>query len=398
VVPGALALIGLVALTACQDGESAQALRDRLGVAGDDATAAAPTEYPSLYTVPPRPQLSYSVQQRRAIVEGLVADRELARYTDQVVRYRSGQSSLPPPPEPPRDVAAIDTEGLLEPAEPVPAPAAEAPAPPPVPSPYDDDSGFGGFGGFGNDEEDEDTLDNFVDDLARDPLEEQADEVGVPGAPEEPADEGEGLMDWLGGLFGAAEPEEPIGSAALAAVPAMQPAPVARSSPVAALPDAVPPQGSGIVIGEDGIAIEADRASASAGAPRADEAAAAAEIILPTPAKAELERDPAASPQGAAAVVASTPAGRILFAPQSAELPAGAGAQLEQVLAQAKAQGAVIRILGEAGLPALALDRARAVGLALVRAGVPADRVEVSPVGDAPSNRVDLFKAAQAMP
>jgi hypothetical protein len=424
--PGASLLVVLVALTACQDVDDPRALalaasRDRLEAARADGAAAAPTEYPSLYSVPPRPQLSYSVQQRRAIVEGLVADRELARYTDQVVRYRSGQSSLPPPPEPPRAVAAVDTEGLLEPAEPAAVPAAEAPAAPPVPSPYDDDAGFGGFGDFGNDEE-EDTLDSFVDDLAEDPLQEQADEVGVPGAQEEPADEDDGgFIDWLGGLFGKAEPEDPPGStsAALAAVPAMQPAPAAVSGPVPAPApaDARSPDGPRIAVGEDGIAIDADPASASGRATRTGELAAAEATILPPPAKAEaepdrpatpqdaaagvasapakvqVERDPPVAPQGAVAVVASTPAGRILFAPQSAELPAGAGAQLAQVLAQAKAQDAVIRILGEAGVPALALDRARAVGLALVGLGARAGDLEMTLAPDARGDQARLLLA-----
>ena len=396
--PGMIVLAAVVALTACQDIDGARApaltaTHDRPGAA---APAAAQTEYPSLYTVPPRPQLSYSVQQRRAIVDGLVADRELARYTDQVVRYRSGQSSLPPPPEPPREVAAIDTEGLLEPAAPAPVPAAQAPAAPPAPSPYDDDSGFGGFGDFGNDE-DEDTLDSFVDDLARDPLEEQADEVGVPGAEQEPADEDDGgLIDWLGGLFGAAEPEDPPGSPGLAAVPAMQPAPGAAAGPIPARADGVPPRPSpedpGIAVGAGGVAIDLDRESASA-VPRAAGEGAARAIILPTPAKAQPERALPAGAQGATAVAASTPAGRILFAPDSAELPAGAGAQLEQVLAEAEAQGAVIRILGEAGLPALALDRARAVGLALVGLGARASDLEMTLAPDARGDQARLLLA-----
>ena len=53
--------------------------------------------YPSLHTVPPRPQLTYTVEQRRAIVDMLVADRANARYTEEVVRYRAGLSSEPPP-------------------------------------------------------------------------------------------------------------------------------------------------------------------------------------------------------------------------------------------------------------------------------------------------------------
>ena len=68
--------------------------------------------------MPPRPQLSYSVQQRRAIVDGLVADREHARYTEQVVRYRTGRSSLPPPPAPPPVVVPdVPVEPAATPAE-----------------------------------------------------------------------------------------------------------------------------------------------------------------------------------------------------------------------------------------------------------------------------------------
>jgi hypothetical protein len=64
------------------------------------AVTVEPGGYPSLHTVPPRPQLSYSVEQRRTIVDGLIADRENARYSGDVVRYRAGLSSLPPPAAP----------------------------------------------------------------------------------------------------------------------------------------------------------------------------------------------------------------------------------------------------------------------------------------------------------
>jgi hypothetical protein len=76
------------------------------------AVARVPVEsgYPPLQSVPPRPQLSYTVQQQRQIVEALIADRENARYTSQVVRHRSGLSSLPPPPEPPEPAPPIPAE------------------------------------------------------------------------------------------------------------------------------------------------------------------------------------------------------------------------------------------------------------------------------------------------
>jgi hypothetical protein len=74
------------------------------------ADAAADSGYPPLQSVPPRPQLSYTIQQQRQIVEALIADRENARYTSQVVRHRSGVSSLPPPPTPPEPAPAVTIE------------------------------------------------------------------------------------------------------------------------------------------------------------------------------------------------------------------------------------------------------------------------------------------------
>ncbi len=76
-------------LASCQDGA------EEAGPNG-----AVPAGYPSLHTVPSRPELSYTVEQRRAIVDGLIADRENARYSNQVVRYRTGLSGLPPPDRP----------------------------------------------------------------------------------------------------------------------------------------------------------------------------------------------------------------------------------------------------------------------------------------------------------
>ena len=101
-------LIGGLALPGCQE------MGDDRAPASSDLAAIAkvPVEsgYPPLQSVPPRPQLSYTVQQQRQIVEALIADRENARYTSQVVRHRSGLSSLPPPPEPPKPAPPIPAE------------------------------------------------------------------------------------------------------------------------------------------------------------------------------------------------------------------------------------------------------------------------------------------------
>jgi hypothetical protein len=103
VVTGALMLAG------CQNAPDEAPATAQAPAAETAASRTDPpsTGYPPLQSVPPRPQLSYTVQQQRQIVEALVADRENARYTSQVVRYRSGLSSLPPPPTPPEKVAAL---------------------------------------------------------------------------------------------------------------------------------------------------------------------------------------------------------------------------------------------------------------------------------------------------
>jgi hypothetical protein len=90
--------------------------------------------YPSLHTVPPRPQLSYTVEQKRAIVDMLIADRANARYTEEVVRYRAGLSSNPPPPAPALAAASPDWEPApLESARATPPPDTARPAPAVVP-------------------------------------------------------------------------------------------------------------------------------------------------------------------------------------------------------------------------------------------------------------------------
>lgn len=148
-LPRTIVLIGFVALVSCQSVDDQTAT--------SAASEASATQYPSLHTVPPRPRLTYSVRQQRAIVEGLIGDRENARYTKQVVRYRTGQSSLPPPPP---VVAATEPADLIPSAE---TAATSSGAAQPAPAPFGDDGGRALGGDF-----DEDTLSSFVDQLARD--------------------------------------------------------------------------------------------------------------------------------------------------------------------------------------------------------------------------------------
>ncbi len=151
----------------------------------------------------------------------------------------------------------------------------------------------------------------------------------------------------------------------------------------------------GIAIGDGEVAIEGG-APATAGfraapTPSADRAPAVGlPAAKPAAAGPSAVRTAAAGPS-----VAGTLVGRIAFAPQSAALPIGIGPQLQQVLAAARAQGARIRIVGEAGAEAgaLALDRARAVALALVRLGAGAQELEMTLARHATGDQASLLLA-----
>lgn len=85
--------------------------------------------YPTLSSVPERPQPTSTPEQRQEIAEGLVADRDNARYTDEVLR---GVPGAPPPRLP--QITATPTPEPAPPPAPPPVPAA-APAPIVAPAP-----------------------------------------------------------------------------------------------------------------------------------------------------------------------------------------------------------------------------------------------------------------------
>jgi hypothetical protein len=398
--------MSFVALASCQRVDGPGAATTARGAASEQAAdqvdrtaATATSEYPSLHTVPPRPRLSYSVEQSRAIVDGLVADRENARYTDQVVRYRSGQSSLPPPPAPPTAVAAVVPEDVVEPPRNEAAP--DEPVDPGAPY-EDDDPAFGR-------QYDDDTLSDFVDELARDTAEEP---LGAPGAagsagsePEGASGDGPGWFDWLGGLFGQTEVEADDPAGAVAAAPAA--GPEAPSPPNRPVDDAT---------SEASIQAAWRKGAAPAGE-RVDEVEAPSRPIaseaLPSealPARSDLDeagiaigKGGFAIGEGAAAIAADEPVPGgalpsilVLFERGSASLPPGVGSRLEQVLATAEAQGAAIRIEGAAEAPALALDRAHAVALRLMRMGARARDLEMALAPDATGDQARVVLTAPA--
>jgi hypothetical protein len=405
-------LVAFVALTACQSVD-------------DGADAPAAVGYPSLSTVPPRPQLSYPVQQRRAIVEGLIADLENARYTSQVLRYRTGQSNLPPPPEPPRIPAGV-AEAIVGPDRPVPAEGvAAAPAAPGAV--IDDAPPY-----FGDD--DDASLSDFIRGMVRETAPPPAPGPPLPEAPPAPpAAEPGAPRAYL------VPPEAPLrsGSDEPAVAPTVIAAargaevPVRQPDEDAPEPRAyvVPPEVPGTTGSDDASVAPRVMAAArpvdlpvpqpdmrnaepAAGPPAAampipqrrpePPAALAALVPVPAPRPVPPEDAPAevalvAPPaptdpaDQAAASPDETPQGQIQarligFAPGSADLALAVEPELARVLADAERVGLVIDIIGEAKDPALALERARAVALALIKLGAGTERLRIGadpePSGD----------------
>ena len=99
-------------------------------IARSEAVPGAGAPFPSLATVPEPPPRETTQAELKSVAEGLVADREHARYTDEVFR-REGteapQQALAPPPPAPQPTA-------LPPAPPQPAPPPVLAAAPPAPA------------------------------------------------------------------------------------------------------------------------------------------------------------------------------------------------------------------------------------------------------------------------
>lgn len=112
------------------------AVRER----GDAETAAAgeqPT--PALSSVPERPEAPTPAEVRARVVEGLAADRENARYSDETIRLQGSSrettaaTPAPAPPQPPSPPTSISPP----PPPPPVASVQDRPAAPPPPPPVD---------------------------------------------------------------------------------------------------------------------------------------------------------------------------------------------------------------------------------------------------------------------
>ena len=115
---------------------SGQTLRDR---ADTERATADDTGTPSLTSVPSRPAAG-SASVRDRVVEGLISDRENARYTDEAIRLQGStrevetpQAASAPEPVSPPAPAPVTAQIAVTPPPAPPAPSTQivAPAPPP---------------------------------------------------------------------------------------------------------------------------------------------------------------------------------------------------------------------------------------------------------------------------
>ncbi len=304
----------------------------------DAATANA--AYPEPVDVPGRPKLTYTLEQRRSIEDRLVADRDNARHAADALR--AGET-VPPLP---RDLGN-DAAGQAPPADPPP------PAPPPAAG------------------------------------------TAVPVVPDVVA----ALQDTAAGELKAAAAAASVAAAGGdgAAVPAPAlPGPVAApaASPGTAITAQSEAVGDRVRDDLDTIDAEGTLSDFLDTLERGQARRFEREGVLARDARTPVQANPApaaknaAPPAALAERLATAPASvdlpsagpvRLPFAPGAAR-PDQAGLALLDRLGATLAAGAAtgkVTLVADGPAPAVALDRARAVAVRLVRAGLPAGRIEM---------------------
>lgn len=353
------------------------------------AGCTAPPGAPYLHEVPQRPRPGFTAEERRELGNALLADREVARWEGEQLRFRTGKTALPPPPEPP---------------------------PPPRLPPGADD-GPAGQRVVANleaaivvarvrAESDDGSLNSFLRQLVRrqpdtEPGFERIAQVrsstleppaGRAGREQPPPDTPalDRFLEHLGGVLAvgrptgepAAAPEDPDTerrepSAQAPALPAASPP--TRSAPPTA-PAEVASPGRSL---RESPARSAEAKRLSTASSRPGSAAASA----PKPAGVgEAEARHGRRDGQRAIVVLAFPGG--VSAP-----PPGAREEVRRAIDEARRAEAGIGIVGWADNPALALERARRVARLVAEEGTPPGGLEIRAAG--PGDRVELVLVAR---
>lgn len=340
--------LGALLLAAC--GDFAENIPPRPAASDDPAIVAAP--YPNLAAVPARPQLGYTLEQRREIARGLVADRANARHEGDTLRGDLGR-----PVEP-------DTVQPLP-----PLPVVE---PPPAADPEADLALAYVEEALARDSDDG-SLGDFLDRLERRPPA-SAEAAPVPPPAPPPV------------------PSEPMPSDPITPDPA-SPLPPA-SEPTAAAADAAP-----LPDARESVPV------VTAIEPPATEPEAAEPVPAVVPVVAEPDgpsppRVLAAPPEPAdEAVVATAPAAvatppaatvveplrlplAVLFEPGEVQVGDEPRARLDGIARQLRGHGATVVVSGGGARAGLAMERARRVAALLVSSGVPPGRIVIEMGGE----------------
>lgn len=361
---------------------------------------------PDVADVPNRPDAkANAAAQRKELAQGLIADRDNARYTDEELRGRPAGAPPPPvsatpratptpsfptpsaaprtgvePAELPAPPAAAKPQAAAEPAQPAPAVAAASPEPAPAAP---------------------------VAVAAVEPV-----PAAAQSAPAAPAAAGENINVVPGAMPMTTTSElapapRPAAAAAAAAVSVT----VAAAAPPA--PAAPPVDAPATNLMQDAFTRALAQAEAGNRAPVSPPAAVAAPALAGGPSPAQVQQaavSPAAvagfPPVGAASpefpgTGRQTPVAQINFAAGSAKLPADAGASLRRAADAWRQAGGLLRIVGRAAPVeadrtgrdvmasfTLAMNRAEAVGRELARIGVSPAALQIDGQGGDPGARV----------
>lgn len=353
---------------------------------GEDsaATHTAPVAltFPRLQTIPPRPEPALDAATRQSVVQGLVADRELASYTNDVVRYRSGQSSLPPPREPPRAPGAEVARTIVGPA---------------TPSAAADEGEVSSYDGFDDAGASDSNLDDFMNEMIRET--EPTTSVGAdpgPGAAVEPdAERGAG-----GIATRFAERKRLPGGARLLAgfglrprpEEAPVPLPVKASLQTKAGPPPSPPvsaQGGPLIVSE-AVALPAADAPVPA---RAALRYAKAEAGRTRPAAEP--KDPAHGELPVQSVGATSAKGDLALIPFAAGATAVPGYVQPMLIhtAAVARQGGGLVVVARSQDRGVAEKRARGVGDALLALGIEADALRLLADGESGREEIRIDQA-----
>lgn len=315
-----------------------------------------------------------------------MADRERASYTSQVVRYRSGRSSLPPPPEPPAGSGGATAEAIVGPAEPASAAVAE-------------EEEASSYEGFEARELDDGSLDQFMREMMR----ETEPAPATPEADPQPQAAVQPDARASSGPVAArlVERERLPGGERLLAGFGLRPRPEAAPVPFVARPaepEAAPERTAGPprvapAVERGGPLIVSDQVTLAAASEVPDRASvhyalaeARAESATTIPG-APPAVTPVIRPVGATPVSGNLL--RIPFAAGATAIPTYARPMLRHAAAVAREDGGLV-VVARSQAPEVAEERARAVGEVLLALGVEAATLRLLADGDSGREEVGI--------